>query len=69
MFRHVLFLWTVRERDEAIGWIKANFAIRDDEHVPLSRKYVFYTAPDLTGEQKKAIRLTLNPTDFISEEL
>lgn len=69
MFKHVLWLWTVRERDEAITFIKANFTIEDDEALPLSRQYTFYTAPDLSDEQKKIIRATLNPSDFISEEL
>lgn len=69
MFKHVLCLWTVRERDEAIPWIKANFTIEDDEALPLSRQYTFYTAPDLTDKQKKIIRSTLNPTDFTSEQL
>ena len=38
MFKHVLWLWTIRERDEAVVWIKANFTIEDDEAVddPLS---------------------------------
>ena len=69
MFKHVLWLWTVRERDEAIVWIKANFTIEDDEALPLSCQYTFWTAPDLTDQQKKIIRTTLNPRDFISEEV
>jgi hypothetical protein len=67
LFKHILWLWTVRERDQAIRWINANFTIEDDEAPFASTQYTFWTTHDLTDEQKKIIRTTLNPRDFISE--
>jgi len=69
MFKHILCLWTVRERNAAIKWIDTHIIIEDD-HAPFnSTQYAFYTTSDLTNEQKKMIRTALNPRDFISEEL
>jgi hypothetical protein len=55
MFKHVLWFFTIADRNAARIWIKANFAVFTDEALILSTQYRFYTEDPLDEVQVKRL--------------
>jgi hypothetical protein len=70
LYKHVLWFFTIAERNAAQTWIKANFAVFTEDFFVLSKIYNFYTSFSLDEVQINQIANIAGLEEhFLNEEM